>query len=180
MKHRNHIRAGCALAVCAVAGGLWSPIPASAENEVPCLVMSGHAQGERRIDLSKLNRITFGPESMTVSSKDNPQETQELLYSLYHHIEIRNATPDIETGVVLTPAAEGYSMRYLADSHSLKIDAPEDTMFKTGIFDVAGTLILTAEVRGGEVVSLGSLSSGTYIAVATDGVTALNLKFMVK
>ena len=105
MKHRKHFHAGYSLAVWATFVGLSVALPAIADTEVPCLVLSGHAQSEHSIDLSKLNRITFGSESMTISrAGGDAKETQELLYSLYHHIEIKNAMPDIETGAEATSA----------------------------------------------------------------------------
>ncbi len=173
MKHRKYVRASCALSVC-----LCASSAAFADTEVPCLVLSGQAQSERHIDLSKLNRITFGPESMTVSSADG-KDAQELLYSLYHHIEIKSAVPDIETGIVLNPTSENASMRYLADTRSLKIEAAQDSRFKTGVFDIKGTLVMTAEIAGGESLSVESLAAGTYVAVATDGTVTLSIKFLI-
>lgn len=68
---------------------LLSCLFCKAETKVPCLIFSGNAEKEHCIDLSSLNRITFGDNSMVISSsKDESKKSVELLYSLYHHLEI--------------------------------------------------------------------------------------------
>lgn len=181
MKHRKHFHAGYSLAVWATFVGLSVALPAIADTEVPCLVLSGHAHSEHSIDLSKLNRITFGSESMTISrAGGDAKETQELLYSLYHHIEIKNAMPDIETGADITAADGSFKLLYLPDTRSLLIDSGDYGVFTVGIFHLDGGMIMTAEMTPGNPLPLERLPEGIYVAVATDKRINLNIKFRLK
>ena len=181
MKHRKHFHAGDSLAVWATFVGLSVALPAIADTEVPCLVLSGHAQSEHSIDLSKLNRITFGSESMTISrAGGDAKETQELLYSLYHHIEIKNAMLDVENVVDITAADGSFKLLYLPDTRSLLIDSGDYGVFTVGIFHLDGRMTMTAEMTPGEPLPLERLPEGIYVAVATDKRINLNIKFRLK
>lgn len=116
------------------------------------------------------------------SSKDASKESVELLYSLYHHIEIGDETPttDIVTSVDVI-SDESISRIYMdAKSKLLYLQSTDNTKFQLGIFDVSGNLLLTSELTNGDAVTLESLSAGIYFAIASDGQTKLNLKFILK
>lgn len=153
-------------------------LSAAAANEVPCLVFTGNSETENRLDLSKFNRISFGDKSMTITSS-NHSETIELLYSLFHHLEIKNAIPTDLSGI--TEIIEDSEAQLLFDSSSkfLRIDADSDTAYQLGIFNMKGYLLATSELRGGESVSIEGLESGIYVAVATDGNRKLTIKFIL-
>ncbi|MCH5220974.1 MAG: T9SS type A sorting domain-containing protein [Muribaculaceae bacterium] len=153
-----------------------------AETKVPCLIFSGNAEKEVCIDLATLNRITFGDNSMIVSSSKDPNtESIELLYSLYHHLEIGDGTPsDFESSIDVI-LDDSNSRIYLdAQSKLLYLQTTLDSEFQIGIFNVSGNLLLTSELSNGDALMLETLSSGVYIAVATDGKTKISLKFILK
>lgn len=153
-----------------------------AETKVPCLIFSGNTGDELCIDLATLNRITFGDNSMIVSSsKDSNSKSIELLYSLYHHLEIGDGTPS-DFGTSVNVILDDPDSRIYLDAQSklLYLQTTSDSEFQIGIFNVRGDLILTSELSNGDALMLESLSSGVYVAVATDGKTKISLKFILK
>lgn len=174
MKHKISAATGCLLLALLCHGGI-----AEAEEMVPCLVFSGHSPTETVIDLSKINRITFGEDSMKLSSSQNPDEDEiELLYNLFHHLEIKDATPDFTTDIEEISVYAEATLVYLSDINSLLIDDSAEHLYNVGIFDLNGSLLRTFHTNGGTSVSLESLQQGIYIAVATDGTHHLKLKFI--
>ncbi len=160
---------------------LLSCLFCKAETKVPCLIFSGNAGKEHCIDLSSLNRITFGDNSMVISSsKDASKESVELLYSLYHHLEIRDENPT-DIGASVNVISEDSTSRIYVDAKSklLYLQSTDDTTFHLGVFNVSGNLLLTSDLSNGDAVTLEALSSGVYIAIASDGKTKLNLKFIL-
>lgn len=149
-----------------------------AETKVPCLIFSGNAGTEHSVDLSRLNRITFGDNSMVISSsKDDTQQSVELLYSLYHHLEIGDTTP---TSGIETEVMDSETRIYVdAKAKLLHLQSASDAEFSVGIFNLNGILLLTSELCNGDAVTLEVLTPGVYIAVASDGQTRLNLKFIL-
>lgn len=160
---------------------LLSCLICKAETKVPCLIFSGNAEKERCIDLASLNRITFGDNSMVISSsKDASKETFELLYSLYYHLKIGDEIPTDATSSVDLISDDSTSRIYVdANSKLLFLQTSSETKFQVGVFNVSGKLLLTSELSNGDAVTLDALSSGVYIAVASDGKTKLNLKFIL-
>lgn len=151
------------------------------ETKVPCLIFSGNAEKEHSIDLDKLNRITFGDNSMVISSsKDSAEKSVELLYSLYHHLEIGDATQtDVSTGINVANANSNSRIYVDAKAKRLYLQSSNDAIFTVGVFDINGRLLLTYEISNGDTVGLETLVPGIYIAVATDGMNNLNLKFIL-
>lgn len=160
---------------------LLSSFVCKAETKVPCLIFSGNAEKEHCIDLAKLNRITFGDNSMVISySKDENQEPVELLYSLYNNIRIGDATPhDIITGIEAIDTDSDARIFVDTPSKLLYLESSTDARFAVGVFNISGRMILSSDLRPGDAFSLASLSPGIYVAVATDGKTKLNLKFIL-
>ncbi len=160
---------------------LLSGLFCKAETKVPCLIFSGNAEKEHCIDLSSLNRITFSDNSMVISSsKDASKKSVELLYSLYHHLEIGDETPT-DIGASVDIISDDSTSRIYVDAKSklLYLQSADNTKFQLGVFNVSGNLLLTSELSNGDAVTLEALSSGVYIAVASDGKTKLNLKFIL-
>lgn len=165
---------------CVMSIPLLSPSVSTGETTVPCLKFSGNADAEHCLDLSKLNRITFGDDSMTVSSStDNGQDPVELLYSLYHHLEIGEAAPSISVGIADISSDSDSRLSLNAGTGGLRIVSPSDRPFSVGVFNPDGTLMLKANLYSGETLSTESLTPGVYVAVATDGEIRLNLKFIL-
>lgn len=153
-----------------------------ADTKVPCLIFSGNAEKEHSIDLSRLNRITFGGDSMVItSSRDDYAQPVELLYSLYHHLEIGEAFPtDILSGISAADSATASSLHFDAASRLLHLNSDGDAAFSAGVFDLGGHLLLTADgLSDGDAVTLEALAPGVYIALASDGITKLTLKFII-
>ena len=150
-----------------------------AETKVPCFIFSGNAERDYCIDLASLNRITFGDNSMVISSsKDAGMETVELLYTLYHHLEIGDEIPEASVEV----NSDDTSSRIYVDAQSklLYLETTSESIFQVGVFNISGNLLMTSELSNGDALMLDALSSGVYIAVASDGVTQLKLKFILK
>ncbi len=160
---------------------LLSCLVCKAETKVPCLIFAGNAEKEHSIDLASLNRITFGDNSMVISSSKNAsKESVELLYSLYNHLEIGDETPtDIGASVDVISDDSNYRIYVDTQSKLLYIQTTSDSKFSVGVFNVSGNLLLTSELYNGEAVTLDALASDVYIAIASDGKTQLNLKFIL-
>ncbi len=158
----------------------FSSLVCKADTKVPCLIFSGNAETERSIDLANLNRITFSDNPMVISSsKDDAVQTVELLYSLYHHIEIGDAIPTSDAGIEDVHADSDSRLYFDAQAGLLNLQTSSDTEFSVGVFNVSGHLLLTSELNNGDAVTLEGLTPGVYIAVATDGKIKLNLKFIL-
>lgn len=154
---------------------------AKAQEIVPCLIFTGNAETADCIDLNKLNRITFGEDGMTISSSTESNEPEvTLLYSMFNRLEIGDAVPTDLTAVEIIEAEGNAKLCYNADSKSLALYSGSDKPYSIGIFSLSGTMIATSVMRGGQSLSIGALTDGTYIAVATDGKSQLTLKFILK
>lgn len=153
---------------------------AKAQDAVPCLIFTGNSDTEHCIDLAQLNRITFGDDGITVSSSKDPgAQSVKLLYSLFNHFEIGDATPTSATGVDDVIADTDPRLLYRSDSKSLVIESTSETPYTLGIFSLKGSLIATSKINAGQAISVEALSAGVYVAVATDGNSKLTLKFII-
>ena len=163
-----------------VSFGLLQNSVFKAETKVPCLIFSGNAEKEHSIDLAKLNRITFGDNSMIVTSKDDSNQSVELQYSLYHHLEIGDVVPtDLTTGVETANSDYNSNLYFDNQDKQLHLQSTSETKFSIGVFDISGHLLLTSKLKNGDALTLEALSPGVYIAVASDGKTKIYLKFIL-
>ena len=160
---------------------LLSGLISKAETKVPCFIFSDNADRERSIDLAKLNRITFGENSMLISSsRDDVAEPVELLYALYHHIEIGDSNAsDILTGIESVDVDVSSNICIDTQSKLLFLISDSDSSFSVGIFNLSGQLLLMSELRNGESMALETLAPGVYVAVATDERIKLDQKFII-
>lgn len=151
--------------------------PANAQDEVPCLIFTGNSDSEYCIDLSKLNRITFGDEGMTISSStDSNSPDVTLLYALYNHLKIGDAIPTDASGVETVKAEDNSQLKFDFNTKSLLLETPSSSTYSLGIFRLNGMLIATSSMKAGQSLSLEALSAGTYIAVATNGESQISVK----
>lgn len=152
-----------------------------ADSEVPCYIFSGHAEENCCIDLASLNRITFGNNSMIVSSSSGSNKRMvELLYSHYNNIVIGDAVPTDDWGAVESISVLRDSRIYFdAQTQSLHVHSERDRLFTIAIYDISGKLLQSAPVNSGDAMILRPLAAGSYIAVATGDKTTLNLKFII-
>lgn len=154
-----------------------------AQDTVPCLVFTGNSDSEQCLDLAKLNRITFDNDGMTVtSSKDDCEQELRLLYSLFHHLEIKDANPvpSIPTGLENIEADSNSKLIYDPDTKSLNLESSSDLLYNIGIFSQDGKLLATSKMKAGQTLSLSGLPTGVYIAAAVNGESKLTLKFILK
>lgn len=115
---------------------------------------------------------------MTISSSTDIHTPEvNLLYALYNHLEIGNATPTDASGVDTVRGDENSQFRLAYTSKSLVLESPSSSPYSIGIFSLNGTLIATSTMTAGQSLSLDALASGTYIAVATNGESQISLKF---
>lgn len=159
---------------------LLSGLVCKADTKVPCLIFSGNAEKEHCIDLANLNRITFGDNSMVISSSsDGNNKTVELLYSLYHHLEIGDGFPDKGAGIEAVDADSDSRIYVDSQAKLLYLTSTFENRFSVGVFNTSGLLLMTSELISGDALSIEALGPGIYIAVATNGDTKLTLKFIL-
>ncbi len=152
----------------------------AAEEKVPCLIFTGNSETEHCIDLSKLNRITFGDDGMTVSSSTGDStEKVKLLYSLFNRIKIDDAVPTESAGLDEVEIDADSRMVFQRDTKSIVIESPSDLPYSIGIFSLNGSLIAMSTANAGQSLSVEALTTGAYIAVATNGDSKLTLKFII-
>lgn len=147
---------------------------ATAGSPTPCLIFSGEAGEGYSVELSKYNRISFGPDGMllTHSSGDSPELS--ILYSNYHKFSLGDAMP---TGIDPVEAT-CRSLRYDAAAACLRLVCDDsDALFNVGIFNPQGVMVARARMRSGDTMPAGNLSPGVYIAIAVNDNYSMNLKF---
>lgn len=153
---------------------------AQAQDRVPCLIFTGNSETQHCIDLAKQNRITFSSDGFAVSSSaGNSNPNVKLLYSMFNHIEIGDAVPTETSSIDEIEDDANSRIIFMPDSKSILLESSSDSPFAIGIFSLKGILIATSEIYAGHSLPLEGLSSGMYIAVATDGTAKLTLKFIL-
>lgn len=151
-----------------------------AQDVVPCLIFTGNSDTENRIDLSKLNRITFEDDGMIItSSKESDVKEVKLLYSLFYHLEIGEAVPTTSSGLNLIETDNVSRLRFHSDIKTIVIESTSGLPFSVGVFNLDGVLIATSNILAEQPLSVESLSSGAYIVLASDGESKLSLKFII-
>lgn len=150
-----------------------------ANDEIKSIVFLGRAGQEKLLDITKYNRITFGQDTMTISSShDSGQEEINLLYTLYHHIELGTAVPSAIEDV--DADATQSSLIFDSNTKTMRLNSRNTGQFTLGVFDIKGVLLKSVRIFGGDEISLQNLSPGVYITVATDSKTNLKLKFVIR
>ena len=146
-----------------------------ADEVKPCLILSGHTESDLAIDLDKFNRISFGPESMTLTSTNDPEASSEMLYSVYNRLKIDYANPSV--GVEEVEVCK-FDFLYHKSVQSLSVTTEGTEPVKVGVFNLSGTLVINAQLNNGESLSVESLSPGAYVAVAVDKSGSKSIKFI--
>lgn len=115
---------------------------------------------------------------MTISSPTNSNTPEvTLLYALFNRLEIGDATPTDVSEVDAVKADSDLQLRFISTEKSLVLESPSTSTYSIGIFSLNGTLIATSTMTSGQSLSLETLTSGTYIAVATNGESQISIKF---
>lgn len=148
-------------------------------DEVPCLVFTGTAEQNRSHEMETYNRIYLTDEGFLLHSNINSDAPDvKLLYSLFNHLEFKD---DMPTMGVESNLSDGKSfLRYSEVDKTIEIITPSQNDFSLGVFNLSGILVATSNFGSAGKISVDSLSSGVYIAVATDGDIKLTIKFIVK
>ncbi len=146
----------------------------SAETLLPRLIFTGNGSQSKVMSLDEFNRIDFGDNSMFVSSTKNPSNVVELPYSDFNKFSVGEEISS-NVGQIATNMA---SLIYDASASSLRLAASNESVFQLQVFNAMGTKVLDEEVKGGDSVSLLSLTSGVYVAVATDDEGTQKIKFL--
>ena len=165
---------------CLISGLITFCNAVHANDEVPCLVISGHDSNEKQsLDLAIYNRITFGDDSMTISSSKNADaDPVTLLYSAFNHMEVQDDIPMNGSDVDEVWLSSQSSLFYNRATESLGLNAELGDVYAVGIFDMDGRLMVNSRLRNGESLPTNTLSSGVYVAIAINGNTRLALKFV--
>lgn len=141
------------------------------ETTIPCLILSGKEENELAVDLAEYKRISFGPETMTISNPNDPEADIMLLYAAYNRLEFGNTNPNVS---IEETEVESFSINYSKEEMTLNIQSPDDN-FEIGIFNLSGTLIAKSKSKQ---TSVSQLPSGVYIAVAIGSTRSISLKFI--
>ena len=140
-----------------------------------CLIFSGQMESELAIDLEKFNRISFGPESMTLTNSNDPATSAEVLYSVYNRLKVDYSNPSV--GIEEVEECQ-FDIMYLKSIQSLSVTTECPEPVKVGVFNLSGILVLNSQLYNGEVLSVESLSSGAYVAIAVDKSGSKSIKFV--
>lgn len=151
------------------------------QDVVPCMIFSGNSDCEQSLDLSKFNRIVFEDNYMIVSSSsDKGEEEVKLQYSLFNHLEVGNVLPSdlsLEEAVIVDGESQ---LIFKSDSKELLLESVSDSIFTIDIFNLDGRLVKRTSITANRPILLRDLSMGVYIAIASDGIEKLVLKFLNK
>lgn len=141
------------------------------------LIFSGENESDYAVDLTKYNRITFGNESMTLTSSSDSEKPIDVLYSAHNRIKIGNTDPTVT--ITNIEAVNPIQLRYIPSAQILTLitDCIPKT-FNIEVFNINGTLILHGELQPGESLSVATLSSGTYVAIVVGNECNHLIKFI--
>lgn len=146
---------------------------------VPSLVFTGLGEETAVHPQETYGRIYLGEESFKLHSlTDETAEDIELPYNLFNHLEFKEM--EASSGVESVAESDSARIRYIAETQTIRLDAPADADYALGIYNVDGVLVAASHLGTQREVSLAGLPKGTYVALATDGSDKLTLKFIVK
>ena len=146
-----------------------------AEDKKPCLIFEGGAGENLAIDLDKYNRITFGEDKMLLSNSDNPAVKLELLYTAYNRFRVGDSKPSTAVEEI---SESPVKLLYNSAEQTLTLGSEAGEAYTVGIFSMKGVLMHSATLTAGEAVSLQTLGSGVYVAVAVNSTSTHTLKFV--
>ena len=157
-------------------GLLLSPFMLLAD-EPTHIEISGRNGDRQLFDLMSFNRITFGENSMKLSRSEAPDfNAPELLYSQFNRIAfISEVLSDVDEEI-----STGIAICYIAEDKALEIIGEEYEDFDIKIYNALGLLIQHTKSATNERIYLNNLTSGVFIAIATNGRNNLRVKFIVK
>ena len=151
--------------------------PAQADTN-PCIIARGDGVADHNADLEQFDRITFGPESMTLTNSADPTVSHELPYSQFNRILVGQAEPTASiTEITESHTAPDGCLHY--DKAAQTITALNSAEpLSVSVYNAAGALLLKGTLRPGEILSVSTLLQGLNIVVATGSTATHTLKFI--
>ena len=143
----------------------------------PSLIFSGDAQRQHVVALDQYNRVSFGPESMTLTHSDDPTALLQLPYSSYNLFSIGEAEPTASISDIVAEApTQSALFAYDAAIQSLRSTSVD--LLNISVYNLAGHCLLTATLAEGETLPVDTLIKGIYLAKAETKSTTNTIKFI--
>ena len=144
----------------------------------PCIILRGDGVADHNADLEQFDRITFGPESMTLTNSADPTVSHELPYSQYNRILVGHAEPTASiTEITESHTAADGCLHYDKAAQTITALNSADPL-SVSVYNAAGSLLLKGTLRQGETFSVSALPQGLNIVVATGPTATHTLKFI--
>ena len=153
----------------------FAPVQADTK---PCIIARGDGVADHNADLEQFDRITFGPESMTLTNSADPTVSHELPYSQFNRILVGQAEPTASiTEITESHTAADGCLHY--DKAAQTITALNSAEpLSVSVYNSAGALLLKGTLCQGETLSVSTLPQGLNIVVATGPTATHTLKFI--
>lgn len=149
---------------------LWANSPSH-------MIVTGETGSKQTVDLSSLNRITFGENSMSLSLTDDLESSPIVLpYNLFNHIEFSDDLSTVLENHFFTDA----KMLFLPGEKALEIKCDKQQDYLVFIFNSFGALIERNKTTSNTRYYLTHLYPGLYIAVAKNNNNQLQIKFILR
>ena len=144
----------------------------------PCIIARGDGVADHNADLEQFDRITFGPESMTLTNSTDPTLSHELPYSQFNRILVGEAEPTASIAEITEShtAADG-CLHYDKAAQTITALTTAEPL-SVSVYNAAGSLLLKGNLRQGETLSVSTLPQGLNIVVATGSSATHTLKFI--
>ena len=144
----------------------------------PCIIARGDGVADHNADLEQFDRITFGPESMTLTNSTDPTVSHELPYSQFNRILVGQAEPTASiTEITESHTAADGCLHYDKAVQTIAALNSADPL-SVSIYNASGALLLKGTLRQGETLSVSTLPQGLNIVVATGSTATHTLKFI--
>jgi len=135
------------------------------------IIISGPGTNQAVHDLTVYNRIRFETDKLILlSSTDSSVQPIELSYETYNRVKFgqieESALEDLKTNEP--------RLTYDRSYYTLAMVGDESDAFRIVVYSMSGMMIL----NGYGSLDVSTLSSGTYIGVASDGTKLYKLKFI--
>ena len=145
----------------------------------PCIILRGDGVADHNADLEQFDRITFGPESMTLTNSTDPTVNHELPYSQFNRILVGQAEPTASiTEITESHTAADGCLHYDKAAQTITALNSADPL-SVSVYNSAGALLLLkGTLRQGETLSVSTLPQGLNIVVATGSTATHTLKFI--
>ncbi|MDE6810743.1 MAG: hypothetical protein K2J15_00160, partial [Muribaculaceae bacterium] len=107
-------------------------------------------------------------------SSVNSDKKVELLYSAFNQFRMDK---DVVTGISGVTSTR-FSLNYDRSTSCLSVVGEGDSRYSLGVFTLDGILVMQADIREGENLSVATIEEGVYIAVALGEEDAQEIKFV--